>query len=501
MNRVVLFLAFLHCIIITHAQKLKVTVGPEITTREVIKFMEVPKWKPVKVADIVPEGHFFDIGSRRTFTSFAFSKKNFMYSENFISPSGNKAFVAEVSEKESEKISVLRLLNHSDRLFIIYQRPGDKDGKFSIYVNEIDKDLKVLGTPILIHSFGRDVSSSTEIRTAVSHDQKRFMVYRYVLGPKKQRLLEYKMLDENFSEVESKLVELDDKDDDVILEVLKIDNLGNIYLLASRKNDGDKNFSPAVLYYSVATGLKTHRVGLDDGENFGVNLKIVNGVKPYVVGLNKKNKEVRYFISSLDNQTGIERDLGSQRMPEDFYQAANKGGYETTHWSVANIVGLENGNIVASVEATVKMTSGGSTVGFFGDNTYVISFAPTGEEKFQRTIYKRQGGLSEFVGHALIASKNKAFIIYNDHAENITLSPENKNIKEYKMKDAMVVVVEIDENGKVLKYPFSKDPTFADFNISIADFVQLKDNLFFASTNRKKSIINVINRNVVLEFE
>jgi hypothetical protein len=500
MKSILLFFTFLHCFIFTYAQKLKVTVGPEITTTQVIKLMEIPKWKPVKVADLIPDGHFFDIRSRRTFTKFAFSKKNFMYNENFISPSGNKAFIAEVGEKESEKISVLRLLNQNNRLFIIYQKPNDKDGKYSVYINEIDKDLKVLGTPILIHTFNHDASSA-EIRTTISHDQKRFMLYRYVLGLKQQQLLEYKMLDENFSEVASKLVELDDKENDVELEVPKIDNLGNIYLLASRRNDVDKNFYSVVLYYSTATGLKVHRIGLDDGKNFGIHLKIVNGIKPYVVGLNKNDKEVRYFISSLDNQTGMERDLGSQRLPKDFYQAANKGGYETTYWRVANIVGLENGNIVASIEARAKLMKDHSTLGYLTDNTYLISFTPTGEEKYQRTIYKTQSGLPEFVGHVLIASKNNAFIIYNDHAENITISPESKNIKEYHMKNAMVVVVEIDENGKVIKYPFSKDPTFSDFNISIADFVQLKDNLFFASTNRRKSIINVINRNVVLEFE
>ncbi len=77
---------------------------------------------------------------------------------------------------------------------------------------------------------------------------------------------------------------------------------------------------------------------------------------------------------------------------------------------------------------------------------------------WQRAVYiKLLGSFNSLFGHALLASGDKVFVLYNDNPDKISKLVTSDDLNAYKGLKGQIVVQEIDANGKAKKYSLLKD--------------------------------------------
>jgi len=479
------------------AQKLKLTIGPEITIQELLNEMEVSKWKTVRKPEAVPDGQFFDLASRRTFLKYSFSAQ-FMSFENFIEPTQPRSFQSE-SNTESERVNILQLLNHRGKLFVFYTAKTENDDK-PVYVQEVTKDLVVLGSPILVAKIINSKEWAATLTFRRSANNKYFVIYREMFtGGKNPYQFECTVINSEFGHVWFKQVMLKEKNNAIELQSIRVDDNGNVYGLFHHLVDDEKQ--PIVFHIDASSQTFTSTTpGLSEGTNYGVRLEVIQGKQAYVVGLNRKKKDVKCFVSSIDGTNGTLTNLCTLPVPAVNDHIHIGGNINPVYWAVHNVVGLNNGNLVLSCEANYLVTSSGRT-DYVSAHTYVLSVTATGSKVYEHTVFKGQK-LSDarFLGHTLLAQKDKVFVLYNDMESNQKVPPGSNRVTAFYGKNPAILVQEIDANGKATKYALSKNQALESFYLIKDTVEKLEEQTYFATASMVK-LTKVINRNLILNFE
>lgn len=490
---------------LTFSQKIKVTLGPVLDRKEVMKMMDLPRVMIFRRSASAYFGHFFDTLSNKTISYVGFSGKNlqFVLSDDYVKPSYSKPLVAEVGEEgEKETIHLISFVTLNKKLFIFYSVNFPKSDQFSVYVNEINKDFVAMGSPILIHKYSGLKKNGNSVSLQLSENTKYFLLYRDIetKGREAQKF-ECKVIDINFAEVWNKTFELETMDKEENILDMDIDNSANLLVLSQKEKEPESG--PLLHFYGWKDKVfKTARLGPTEGDNFGVRLEIVDGVKPYVMGLNKQKKNISCFVDRFDVASATLQHLSNTAMPEDFYKASNFNAFETKHWRVSDIVSLENHMLVASVEARLVVTQNGVPRGYYTYFTFINGFSEDGSLKYQHTVRKMQGSADELIGLALISYKNSVLAIYNDHPDNLELSPSEKKVKGYTgLKEAMIMVQQIDEAGKVTKYPLTTDPAMKNWSLNLQALSKVKKKLYYSTAWNRKSLFSIDSRALTFEIE
>jgi hypothetical protein len=485
------------------SQKIKVNLGPVLDRKEMMKMMDMPRSFKARRSAIY--GQFFDTLSNKTISYIGFSGKNlqFILSDDYVKPSYSKPLVAEVGEEgEKETIRVISFLTLNKRLFIFYSVNFPKSDQFSVYVNEVNKDFVAMGSPILIQKFSGLKKNGNAVIFLSSENNQYFLLYRDIESKGREpQKFECKVIDTNFTEVWSKAFELESTDKEEDIQTIDIDNNANVFVLAQKEKEPESG--PLLHFYGWKNKVfKTVRLGPAEGDNFGTRLEIVDGVKPYVMGLNKQKKNISCFVDRFDVASATVQHLSSTPMPEDFYKASNFNAYETKHWGISDIVSLENHTLVASVEARLVVTQNGVPRGYYTYFTFINAFSENGSLKYQHTVRKIQGSADELIGLALITYKNTVLAIYNDHPDNLKLSPTEKKVKGYTgVKEAMIVVQQIDEAGKVTKYPLTTDPEMKNWSLNLQALSRVKQKLYYSTALNRKGLLSIDSRALTFEIE
>jgi hypothetical protein len=487
------------------SQKIKVTLGPVLDQKEIVKMMGVPKFKIGRRATTISTGIFFDNVSNKSIIYFGFSGSSlrFMVSDDYIKPGYGKDLSAElVKEGDKESIQLVSFVSINNRLYIFYAIDFPKTDQFSVYMNEVSKDFVVMGSPILVHNYKDLKKYGHSVNLLPSRNNQYFLLSRDIeTKPREPQKFECTVIDSLFSPTWSRLFEMENKDKELLLQSIDLDNNGNLYVLAEKEVKPEAG--PVLYFYGWKDKLlKSAPLGLADGDNFGVKLEIVNGTTPYLVGLNQQKKSVRCFVDRFDVTSASLQHLGNTPMPDDFYKASNFNAFETNHWSVSNLVSLENKDLVASVEARLVKYVNGVPMGYYTYFTFLNVFTEQGALKYQHTIRKIQGSANEFIGLSLFAYKTKVLAIYNDHPKNLKLSPTEKKVEGYTgIKEAMIMVQEIDENGIVSKYPLTTDPQLENWNLNLSSITKIKGSYYYANAMSRKGMLSFESRALTFEIE
>jgi hypothetical protein len=493
-----LFLAIILTLItaFTFGQQIEATLGPVIDPKQIRNEIKIPR---VAFGGLsYSAALFFNPIKKKTYTGFGFKDKAFHFAvlDNYLNYSGVKKLAAETI---NERVTLNSFIIVDNKMFVLYSMKFPDQDAFSVYVNEVSDDMVILGSPIILHNFKDLKKYGMDVSVYISRDKKHLLINRlYETRPKEKQKMDCKVIDNSFAEVWFKTIEMQNFDKELNVRSVDVDNSGNFYCLV--EPNIKKVTQPAIYSYFWKTkSLKTFTAGLTSGDNFGTKLELLNGENPYIVGLNEKDKKITYFVQRIDKQTEALVSLGSNTMPDEFYKASNFRGFETDEWSITDMVSLENNLIVASVDAAIFSAN---TKVYYSYNAYVFAFREDGSQAWAKTIYKKQGvPMDGTYGHTLIPAKDKVLVIYNDAADNLSKKPEDPKVEIFGMKDAMVVVQEIDPAGKVVKYPLSKNPSMKGYILSLNMIRKIEKDLYYASGMKINGLFSIDSRNMTLQVK
>lgn len=503
MKKIILFaicLATLHA----SAQSFKVKTGPVVVSKELMKMFELRKFAAISLEAAIPDAHFFDLQSNRAFGMFAFAGNQYLTYENYVMPGAVKSFYAEfVDDEKGAKVRILDLINHNEKLYVVFMQLDEARDEANVYVNETSRDLLVMGSPILVHKYRSVKDDGVNVDFRISPNSKHFLLSRQIDSRRRDPIsFECTIVDAGFKEVTTQPLKTSFTNRDGYVKSMRVDDNGGFSLITQNADDPD--LRPMLYLYSPSSKkIISKQIGPNEGTSFATRIAVINGTDPVVIGLNKQKKEVKVFMYSIDPATGEMTQKANQIMSPEFLKYHNDGAYKASSWNVTDVVTLDNGTIMANIEATLQITSSkGGVIGYMSYNAFVLSFLPDGTIRFN-TVYKIQrGGLYSQIGSKLIAYKNKAFIIYNDDEFNLKKKPNERVTTQYNGKSTMVVVQEFDADGKVAKYPLMKKTTATeDYAAQITGITKLKDNLYFVSLWRRPKLAVIEDMNMTITFE
>jgi|JI10StandDraft_1071094.scaffolds.fasta_scaffold04139_17 hypothetical protein len=477
---------------LSFGQRVEVTLGPVLDPKQIRNDVKLPR---IAFGGSYSTTLFFNPVEKKTYTGFGFKDKAFHFAvlDNYLNYSGVKKLAAETI---NERVTLNSFIIVNNKMFVLYSMKfPDQDG-FSVYVNEVSDDMVILGSPIILHNFKDLKAYGMNISVYISRDKQHLLINRlYETRPKEKQKMDCKVINNSFSEVWFKTIEMQNFDKELKVRSVDVDNSGNFYCLV--EPNIRKVTQPTIYSYFWKTkSQKAFTAGLTTGDNFGTKLELLNGETPYVVGLNESDKKVTYFVHRIDKQAEALVSLGSSVMPGDFYKDSNFRGFETDDWSVTDVVSLENNTVVASIEAS---TYSSSTKVFYSYNAYILGLREDGSQAWARTIYKKQGvTLDGTYGHVLIPAKDNVLIIYNDNEDNISKKPEDPKVDIFRTKDPMVVVQEIDPAGKVSKYPLSKNPSMKGYALFFNMMGKIDKGLYYATGMKINGLFSIDSRNMTL---
>ncbi|NOT76665.1 MAG: hypothetical protein HOP08_17190 [Cyclobacteriaceae bacterium] len=502
--RILLFFLVLISVV-GYSQKITIVKGPVIDQKQLREQLDIKRFSFIRKNTSVSSTVFFDTRERKAYTGYGLNGGAFWFMSfnDYVNPSGMKKLSAEfVSTGDKETVQMVGFVRNTTKLFILYTIDFPDQDQFSLYVNEVNGDMQLMGTPILVSSFSGLKQSGSGLGLEKSKDEQSFLVFRlFNTKAKEKQKFECRLLDASFGEVWQKVFEPGNLDKELSIQSFQVDNSGNCYILAERTLKGDKR--PILMSYLYKTKSFTiSELGLDVGDNYGANLELLGGVKPYVVGINKQKKNFVYFVNRFNVSSGTMELLGSSMIDKDFNRFANIGGFDDSHWGVVNLVSLENNDLVATFEASLVMTKNGVIYGYSNYYTYVVSFTEDGKSKWTHVVRKKQMGImGSFLSHYVFPYKNKVLIVYNDRPENMKRALNYVELEVFSGKDAMMTVQEIDDQGKATKYPLTKDPQLANYSLNLETLSKIQDNLYHSGVITFKSRTTVDSRAVTIKIE
>jgi hypothetical protein len=449
--------------------------------------------------------NIFDTLSNKTINYLGVAGKNpkLVLSDDYVKLWYTKPLTAGIAmEGDNETFHLISFVSINKRLFVFYSMDSSGTDQFSVYAREVSKDYITFGSPILIHNYNGLKKDGKSVSLGLSRNNQYILLYRDIEAQRREsQKFECKVIDASFAEVWNRAFELENTDKEVTILRADIDNSGDVFVLSQKEKKPESG--PLLHFYGWKDKVfKTVSLGPAEGDNFGVRLEIVDGMKPYIIGLNQQKKSVSCFVDRFDVASATLQHLSNTPMPEDFYKASNFSKFETKHWGVSEIVSLENQNLVASIEARFVVIVNGFPQAYYTYYTFINAFSENGLLKYQHTVRKLQASANELIGLSLIPYKNTILAVYNDHPDNLKLSPSEKKIEVYTgKKEAMIVVQQIDEAGKVSKYQLTTDPTMKNWSINLDGLVRIKGRLYYSMAVNRKGMLSIDGRALTFEIK
>lgn len=479
------------------SQRIEVTVGPELDQKEIRKEIGVPgailsPFRSFSYSSTL----FFNPAKQKGYVGFGFKDKSFHFAvfDNYLNYTGMKKLVSETID---EKVKLNAFVIVKGKTYLIFSQENKSRDEFSVYVNEVSDDMVVLGTPIKLHTYKNLKQSGMQLIVSSSEHKDYFLLTRiHDTKARESQKMECKAVSQTFSEVWYKLIDTGVRDMDLVIQSLAVDNSGNMYML-TEQSDKKVNNPVAFVYFWKSGSLKNFELGAPAGVNFGSRLKLLNGERAYIVGLNKDEKKISFFLNRINAQQETLEEVKTGLMPDNFYELSRVRLFDTFDWSISDIVTLDDNSVVASVEAELVNYKYNLYNTY---NTYVLSFSESGDHRWTGVVQKKQVVMGGMHGHMLVPAGNNVLVIYNDHEKNITKKTDDSEVEIFKTKNAMVVVQEFDEKGNAKKYPFSKNKELENYALFFYGVDRIEPGLYYSSCINVKGVMSVDTKNIVFKI-
>lgn len=396
------------------------------------------------------------------------------------------------------------ILLFGDNLYLFTSKNSVQSKSHTLYVQELNKkSLLTVGRKkklVTIDYSDQKRNNLGNFRYEFSEDQTKLLIYHDLPFERTENeQVGFSVFDEDLKELWSKEYAIPVEDQLFEVRDYEITNDGDVYLLgkeyeekAKNKRKGKPNFTYLILGANgKSDDLKNYRVEIsgkfltDMQIAVAPNQDIVCGgfysdegttsIKgSYFLRIDASTKEIK---SKSFNDFGIDfitQNL-TERKEKKVKKKADKGkDVELYEYDLDDIILDEQGNATLIGEQYFIRTRTYNTTNANGTTTtrtvyvyhyndiIVIKADAKGNVQWTEKIPKRQittndGGF--FSSYVVSNVDDKLYFIFNDNPKNLMETPQGKIYNFNKSKESLVVLVQMDKNGKQVKEPLfsSKD--------------------------------------------
>jgi hypothetical protein len=347
---------------------------------------------------------------------------------------------------QSARLERLFYLNGKFLLFTTFY--SSEKEKYYAYVQYISEDGTVDKNVVDIDVM--DASSKHnkgKFDFVLSEDKSRILIYRSLPYDKTGNArFSYKVIDENLNVLWSKKLDLPYKDKQFHVSKYRIDNQGNVFMLANIDKNKDlvERRKPTYTYSILAYFYKEDKVKeytIDLGEKFISDVAFnINSTGDLIcTGFYSKSSETSQagtFYLRIDRSTtevsarslhDFEKDFMIEFMSE---RKVDKGR-ELYNFDIDHLLLRDDGSAVMVAEqyfmdvvsyynpATHSYTY---SYHYYYNDIIVVGFDPTGQPTLFKKIAKYQHSINDggpYASYVLVDGGQILHFIYNDHADNI----------------------------------------------------------------------------------
>jgi hypothetical protein len=155
------------------AQRFEITKSPVIDPKQLMKQLSMSNSdiKSLRSAARSSYGStlFFNPRAKKTYAGMGISEKGFHFAvlDNYVNFKEIKRLT---SESINGDVMLHGFIPLGDRLFVIYSISDAAKDEFTAYVNEVDADMKILGSPVILRKFQNFKKGGSVISIAVSEN-------------------------------------------------------------------------------------------------------------------------------------------------------------------------------------------------------------------------------------------------------------------------------------------------------------------------------------------
>lgn len=489
------FCLFFHCTLL-QAQTVKFETGPEQNVKEIRDDLELKTTasligKAVLGPYYVSTHNVYDTLNKKAYLILGESGDkyyNLSTYDNYISYAGTKKLNAESMSAAEEKSSIAEVAALKGKNYLFYVVPNDNTDEKTVYVNELSKDMVVLGSPIKIVRATDVKKKETSFFVRSSPKNKYVGILEISQGKGIENSRTLTVLDENLAVIWTKALDGNLFESGFEATQWQVTDDGNVFEFGFKNPSKRKD---PVLYSYFRKANKAVATLITHGENkiFDCSMKMPQeSLLPVVIGLFEEDKQLGYVAFKPDPATSTIKKLKAGTMTHEFMGPSRKWQFYYDKFEVGNAVSLPNGDFVFSLDSYYKLTKSSGPPRYFSGPAVLISLDSKGEENWRKLLVKRQrmDGSMISLGHMLIPNGNHVMVIYNDNPQNLPKSSDDHDLKLYYVISTSVVMQKFDSKGKVTKEAVSTPPDAKDFVLITSDYNKISKNLFQIQFMRPK---------------
>ncbi|HSZ26453.1 MAG TPA: hypothetical protein VK766_12060 [Cytophagaceae bacterium] len=344
--------------------------------------------------------------------------------------------------------------------------------------NPISRDGETMVEPKNLFEIEAQGIGAPNISCRFSFDSTKVLLFTDMKDKRNEEESYYfKALDQNLNPIWENRVSLPYSSRNFEIEKYLVDNNANVHILGRVKKDRKDRESgePAhyytlISYFYATKEIKEYRPDIGDAYASGIGIKPDKEGNIIVTGFYSEKSEYSLrgvFYMKIEAQS---KNIATQKIKafdQDFLaqfvseKKASKGA-ELYNFSIDHIEIDNEGNAIIIAEQyyvetyTYVTSSGYTTTRYVYNYNHILSikFSPQGDVIWWAKIPKLQRGSSATYFSYMYAFKdNKMYILYNDNKKNVDNLDPKKLATLANPKDAITVLVSIDDSGKITKIP------------------------------------------------
>jgi hypothetical protein len=438
---------------------------------------------------------FFDTKSQTGYQGFNFGgKKEFQVGtfENYNEFTGTKVLRSEMQISEDQSVFIHGFLSISDKFFILYSVNDKKANEERIYVNQLSKDMLVMGSPLPLITFDEKKSQKSPIYFSQSPDKKTFVIAREYVHNGVTESITIKTFDQNFKEVYRTDIEVSGMQDLFVLNDVAITKNTNLFLFGTIDPRADnlvvfaasKNKAiPTVIAYEAKSGANHQIAVAEPGvrEYYDYRFFLDEHNEPVVISAyNAPGNAIGYSFAHI-SCSKLEVDWNTRGIiSADADKIFRKYKSRREFVQVKDFTKLGTGEFVFTMENNyITSNNSGS---FSNSGAILVScIAPGGEKSWEKLVYKHQKfpGTRLHSSHHLLSTGEGMVLIYNDHQQNLQIAAGNPKFKRLKnFSKSIPVAVEIDSQGNLKKSALINGPDWGGYLLDIPNVLEIDPRLF-----------------------
>jgi hypothetical protein len=333
--------------------------------------------------------------------------------------------------------------------FLLFTSHYDSDKQRNYaYVQQINENGSMEKNPVLLDSIDAESRRNKGAFDFVfSEDKSHILIFHHEPSDKSSnKKLTYRVIDENLNILWSKKIELPYRDQQFHISRYRIDNDGNVFMLANIDKNKDQierkkpTYSYSILaYFYQSDQLKEYTIDLADKFISDITFNI-NPVGDIVcAGFYSKSSETAQagtFFLKIDKTTKEVTEHEVQEFAKDFLmefmtERKVEKGKELFNFDIGHLLLRPDGSAVMVAEqyymdvtsyynpATHSYTN---TYNYYYNDIIVVAFDPKGQITLLKKISKLQHSVNDggpYSSYVLVDGGDMLHFIYNDDPENV----------------------------------------------------------------------------------